>query len=143
MREIKFKAWDKSQQRMLSVSEPDNQGKREYYPFEVAIGFSHWDKEDITLLQFTGLKDKNGKEIYEGDILKRTGMRDNFHGLLRDTSKSELIVVEIKVTHTEFGLYSVGFSMNTQQTYAERTNPATYEIIGNKFENPDLLTPSK
>ena len=89
--------------------------------------------------QYTGLLDKNGKEIFEGDILKRVGRNDIFQGSADDIPGANPInikieVVEIKVTNTCFG-----FSLSPERTYSERGNPATYEIIGNIYENPDLL----
>lgn len=98
------------------------------------------DVSDYEVTWFTGLKDKNNKDIYEGDILKRVGTFDNFSNEYINTSKVDLIVVELKVNNDGYGKSSFGFTMNTQISYSERTNPATYEIIGNIYENKDLLT---
>ena len=59
MREIKFRVWD-------SIS-------KEMHPWEVIRihKFSGFDLEHYTIEQYTGLKDRNGKEIYEGDIDKK------------------------------------------------------------------------
>lgn len=92
-----------------------------------------------TVGQYTGLPDKLNNDIYEGDILERIGSYDNFTPIPMNTRKRQLIVVELNVEHDEFGKTSFGFSMHTQSSYSERTNPATYEKIGNIHDNPELL----
>jgi uncharacterized phage protein (TIGR01671 family) len=65
MREIKFRAWDKWNNEMIQPHEGD---------FIKWHSMSNW-KECLEVMQYTGLKDKNGQEIYEGDILKRLNSR--------------------------------------------------------------------
>ena len=89
-------------------------------------------KEDVKLMQFTGKKDKNGKEIYEGDIIK-----------VKD--------------HPDFPAWGgVGFVFwdNEEQSYFYGVEGGwsdllctpeekQLEVIGNKFENPELLEETK
>lgn len=110
------------------------------------IGF-----EDCVLMQSTGLFDKNGKEIYEGDILE---VRDTsrFGGLYRGAVKYfdnwgvyGFNLLDAKVLSTnEFKKHSVGFLMKEFGncfTLAEASSKRnySYEVIGNIYENPELL----
>lgn len=74
MRELKFRAWDNESQQFLDVEA--------HFSNEVSVTPDEWsrgnitparflvDQSKITLMQYTGLKDKNGVEIYEGDIVR-------------------------------------------------------------------------
>ena len=65
MREIKFRAWDKDEKRMTTTFSVSSQGQVTFTP----LGESTRYLTGYILMQFTGLLDKNGKEIYEGDII--------------------------------------------------------------------------
>ena len=77
------------------------------------------------LQQFTGLKDKNGKEIYEGDIVDWP----NYEGKL-------LYLVEFSEGRFGLNLSNDGFGFTIKIS-------EECEVIGNKFENPELLEEKK
>ena len=79
--------------------------------------------EDVELMQFTGLLDKNGKEIYEGDILKF------YFG-----SKWERDQVQYDDKYAHYSLKESNITLNF---FIE--NEDTLEVIGNIYENPELI----
>lgn len=120
MREIKFRAW---------VS--DGKGYSEMYPnvqnhIGSDFGFGHILQNtvsglDCKVMQFTGVKDKNGVEIYEGDICRVDGLGNcevdicKFYGSVFKKDGCESLIVDSVAEQDEF------------------------KVIGNIYENPELL----
>jgi len=131
MREIKFRAWNIGGKIM-------NYSIAGLYPSEYGIAVQVNGSRDINsinyvLLQYTGLKDKNGKEIYEGDVVK-----------ILDTSISKHYDFIGECVWYEF---SCGFNLRkgNHDLMFKRLDSTTeqYEIIGNIYENPNLLDDKK
>jgi len=120
VRAIKFRAWDRTLKQMIFGST------------SMVIRFSGKVTDgsttpDVELMQFTGLHDKNGKEIYEGDILGSVGINASF-------------------AHAEVVFW--GGCFYAKHRTAEKLARVLLDvadiapIIGNVFENPELLEPA-
>lgn len=109
MREIKFRTWDKYRgERGLMLTN---------HNFKSIARFGLADNENLIWMQYTGLKDKNGKEIYEGDVNQDGGLlfwHSDSCSFCWDYPEIEMM--EIDGTEKEW-----------------------CEVIGNIYENPELL----
>ena len=126
MREIKFRAWDFQNNSMHEVNiMMIGFGSSSYnYPNEGEEADVGTMDTNRVLMQYTGLKDKNGKEIYEGDILlyPNTGYDPS-----RGDNPNELSKVIFKdggFYADDYGVYEIDLEC---------------EVIGNIYENPELL----
>ena len=118
----KFRAWDKEDKRM-------SYGKTEYYDDSFGVRFDHFcvgADFEVEFMQSTGLKDKNGVEIFEGDIIKtKTGTLQSVEYVRASVTKdwSETVAAFKCRQGDEYFYFDL----------------ATDEVIGNIYENPELL----
>jgi len=121
-REIKFRAWDKKYKEMSSF---ETMMSRRHLAITPKLRHDQFIvlplHENVVLMQFTGLNDKNGKEIYEGDIIA-----DDTYG--NYTAEWSGYYCQFLLTHVELDPYDL------TKYKADRI-----EVIGNIYENPELL----
>jgi len=132
MRELKFRAWDERLKKMLYGDNGDFDGIDE----DGIIILEHeddgdriterWITKDMELMQFTGFKDKNGKEIYEGDIFEKNGLIQHVHWNRLNASFYLQPRHLTKNFDDKIGRY--GFD-----------EIELFKIIGNIYENKELM----
>ena len=129
-REIKFRVWDKQRKQWC----PDYFGNSKYT-------INQTFKDDTVIFQqYTGLKDKNGEEIYEGDIVRVNRF------FVRPYVKNGEIDWKSSDGDVEVGVVFYGSDAKFLVEYRSYDDiedahniPNRYEVIGNIFENPELL----
>lgn len=129
-REIKFRAWDSETKEMSYDFLSRNWLK-------VCI-----ESPYVEIMQYTGLKDRNGKEIYEGDILtsEHYPFQDegkyNYHGVIEWIDEEASFYMTKRLANKEKRGISDGISQPIESI-------EEFEVIGNCWDNPDLLEGEK
>ena len=113
MREYKFRAWDSLAEKMYSWTELLNKNLKNIFTIPEQCGYD--------LMQYTGLKDKNGKEIYEGDIVYI--LPEDERGIIRwDNETARYVVIYDNIISDFDNWYGKDL-----------------EVIGNVYDNKNLL----
>lgn len=128
MRDIKFRAWNREKNIMVYDNEDDTCGywdgcyNSNIGMINTILNSKYYEQYDF--MQYAGLKDKNGKEIYEGDIIQ---YKDITKGLIRYSEK-----------YAQYVLVNTGTVKDEFEPLGDY-NMEVFEIIGNEFDNPELL----
>ena len=129
-REIKFRIWDIENKEMLKVQELDFEPT--FYGGRIAIRpdqyNDYFDTEDMILMQYTGLNDKNGKEIYEGDVVYCQTKYGKAKAIIKFIDGKFVAYWNSALTHPEDGHHIACYEINKR-----------FEVIGNMYDNPELL----
>lgn len=135
-REIKFRAWDKHIEQMQIVRDiyfDRKTGDTEYFVTKSKFGTHVGNLESHELMQYTGLKDVNGVEIYEGDIVRVI------------LSSYEKLVAYVEWFGDEgypaFDLHQVNeaFYFDSNILSTVMNDGSEVEVVGNIYENKNLL----
>lgn len=130
MKDIKFRAWDYDTNTMIY---PDSKLETIFCFDRVGLSVYQGNGSELSsfeLMQYTGLKDKNGTEIYEGDIIEyHSDIINTFYKINKINR-----VVEYK-----YGMYGIeGIEKGTHIPFANILK-YKYKVIGNIYQNSDLL----
>lgn len=139
MRKIKFRAWDKTMNMMIYQDDTEFEFRLTGKGIEVddltfvdtAFNEKHEDI-DCEVMQYTGLKDKNGKEIYAGDICRWRDLETFNDEILED-------IFVVVWNDEKLGWYTQNEDGNFVYELYEYTDDRDLEVIGNIYENADLL----
>ena len=128
MRTIKFRAWDKDKKEIIAFSFPYFMNNHEIYKSsEGMTPFTHTDvTKKLELMQFTGLLDKNGKEIYENDLVSSVSH-------LPKVMQVEFIEGGFCMTHPTLEDYPIDINHFYPSIGTDLV------VVGNIYENPNLI----
>lgn len=125
MREIKFRVWDKNRGKMYGEFTPDLliqfDGKLQSINTNLYVqGVTNTPQ--LPIMQYTGLKDRNGNEIYQGDIIR-------WH---------DVVTIDYPITFTD-GVFCLNDNPSENFFHHREDINTKWEVIGNIYENPELL----
>ena len=128
-REIKFRAWNDNKMEYLSLGDKNPLISR----LHVALFSDFIRGKPEILMQFTGLKDKNGKEIYEGDMCK-------IHIFTQELGENLGVIEGEREFIGKISIESFGITINEEPLFCYGGfHEESLEVVGNIYENPELI----
>lgn len=126
-RETKFRAWNKKLQKFETYFHLDNYGSIAVFN-NLTLKFE--PTEDLELSQYSGIKDKNKIEIFEGDIVKLDIWNDLYQVFDKHTS----------VVIFNYGMFMIEkWGCSLQEALEREDTKNGVEVIGNIYQNSELL----
>lgn len=142
MREIKFRAWHSEMEEMfLSSNNPDIYESREFYPFSFYIGSKReWYLRDFEMMQYTQYQDKNLNDIFGADIIQIDRYDEPLIGVVRQLDGGQWYIDHPKV-HMKYmhQIHCEACDTDSPVFFINFFESYELEIIGNIYENPELL----
>lgn len=127
-RVIKFRAWSDTEQQMLNMYDMRD------FKFSEIEDMPNWEYK---LMQWTGLKDRNGTEIFEGDVVSLFDPRQQVE---HKRKVSEVTYADgAFLVDTQMGPMPDRTTLKTLYEYLEWREYSDCEVIGNIYEHPELL----
>jgi uncharacterized phage protein (TIGR01671 family) len=152
MRELKFRAWDEEKKRMLYSTESYDYGNTEFQFIDGELCVVRyrcgWNNFPIAekaegikgVMQYTGLKDKNGREMYEQDIVdgfnNRFVIEYGINRIKKVAHDGEIVEVDVPSFYFRSLIYD-------DKVYPIVGDLDGLEVIGNVYQNPELLEVEK
>ena len=125
MRDIKFRAWDKDRKRWTNYSIAEDLPR--FYDKHTGCWKTDKEGKRFVLSQYTGLKDKNNREIYEGDVIKAISFA-RWIGVVEYSDENQAFIFD-----------DLDKKYRGKSTVFMNQFDDGFEILGNIYENPKLL----
>lgn len=147
VRDLKFRAWDKENECWFKPTYEAYKGRLEdlsitlngKYLIRTMEQSAIHAPERFEVMQYTGLKDKNGKEIYEGDVLKGNSFATSMLKGWGADVEQQFEVYEIRYDEASFKTFDKKGEWVAILNHHVSSKVKDLEVIGNIYENKDLL----